>query len=139
MFCDPVGRVLHGTGGAWLGTHAGQGVGDRRASFERSAVMDEEPFHASRDQETGALIVGGAIDELSVADFREALRDATEDYTLGAVVDLNGVTFLPSLAVGVLLGALARAPGTRVEVDRGTAAHMVLQTLGLDEYTKTGR
>lgn len=101
--------------------------------------MDEEPFHASRDQETGALIVGGAIDELAVADFRQALRDATDDYTAGAVVDLNGVTFMPSVAVGVLLGALARAPGTRVEVGSGTTAHVVLQTLGLDEYAKSGR
>jgi anti-anti-sigma factor len=103
------------------------------------AVKDEEPFAARRDQQTGALLVSGAVDELVVADFRQALREATDDYSKAAVVDLNGVTFLPSTAVGVLLGALARAPGTRVEVDEGTIAHSALAILGLDEYARAGR
>lgn len=102
-------------------------------------VTDDEPFQAHQDDDSGALIVSGDIDEVSVADFRSALRTATEDFTTAAVVDLNGVTFLPSIAVGVLLGAMARAPGTRVEVAEGTIAHSALSILGLDEYARAGR
>jgi len=101
--------------------------------------MDDEPFSAHRDAGSGRLLVGGVIDERATADFRDALRAATEDYTEPAVVDLTAVTLMPSLAVGVLLGAMARAPGTRVEVEPGSIAHRALEVLGLDEYAREGR
>jgi anti-anti-sigma factor len=103
------------------------------------SVMDDEPFSAHQDADTGTLLVSGTIDEESIAEFREALRVATDEYTCPAVVDLTAVTLMPSLAVGVLLGAMARAPGTRVEVEPGTIAHRALEMLGLDEYTREGR
>jgi anti-anti-sigma factor len=97
--------------------------------------MDDVPF----DSQFDPLAVRGSVDELEITTFREALREATRDYTTSVVVDLNGVTFLPSIAIGTLLGAMARAPGTRVQVDDDKPAHHVLKLLGLDEYARTGR
>ena len=100
---------------------------------------DGQPYRARYDADTGVLIVGGAIDELTTAQFRDALRDATEEYARPVVVDLEAVTFLPSMAIGTLMGAMARAPGTRAVAPEGCAARMVLDVLGLYDYAVTGR
>ena len=101
--------------------------------------MDEIPFDTRFLAESATLVVVGCIDELDVAAFRDALRDATGDYTSGVVVDLDGVTFMPSMAIGTLLGAMARAPGTRARVGEGRPARRALELLGLYEYAATGR
>jgi anti-anti-sigma factor len=101
--------------------------------------MHDVSFQSRLLAESATLFVFGSLDELNIAAFREALREATEDYTKPAVVDLNGVTFMPSIAIGTLLGAMARAPGTRVVVDDQRPAHQVLEVLGLYEYAVTGR
>jgi len=102
-------------------------------------VDDGQPYRAEYDADAGVLIVSGAIDELSTGEFRDALRDATEEYARPVVVDLDAVTFLPSMAVGTLLGAMARAPGTRAVAPEGSPARMVLDVLGLYDYAVTGR
>ena len=101
--------------------------------------MHDAPFESRFVAETATLIVSGCLDELNIAAFRDALREATEDYTRPVVVDLNEVTFMPSLAIGTLLGARARSPGTRVVVDNDKPAHHVLELLGLHEYALVGR
>ena len=101
--------------------------------------MEEIPFATRYSAETSTLMVFGCVDELSVDAFRRALREATRDYTAGVLVDLNGITFMPSMAIGVLVGAMARAPGTCVEVAEGRPAHLVLKLLGLYDYATTGR
>ena len=101
--------------------------------------MEGQHFQASYDPVLARLVVTGAIDEVAVDDFRRALREASAGYTRPVVIDLDGVTFLPCMAVGVLLGALADASGARVVAADGTPAHMVLEVLGLHEYATTGR
>jgi anti-anti-sigma factor len=101
--------------------------------------MHDAPFKSRFLAETATLVVSGCLDELNVAAFRDALREATEDYTKPVVVDLNDITFMPSLAIGTLLGAMARCPGTRVVVESDKPAHHVLELLGLHEYALVGR
>lgn len=91
-------------------------------------------FRATVDPGSNVVVVTGAVDELSLEAFRDSLRDATQNYSTPAVIDFTAVTFLPSMAIGVLLGALARAPGSRVVLVEGTPAFRALQVLGLDEY-----
>ena len=102
--------------------------------------MDVElPFAATADPASGRLVVSGDIDELSTPAFRDALRDATDDYTRPVVVDLDAVSLFPSMAVGTLLGAMARSPGTRVVASAGTVARSVLDMLSLYDYAIAGR
>lgn len=102
--------------------------------------MDEsQPFGASFDADTDVLLVSGAIDETTTADFRAALSEATHEYRTPVVVDLGEVTFFPSMAVGTLMGAMARVPGTKAIAPEDTPARMVLDVLGLYEYASTGR
>jgi anti-anti-sigma factor len=101
--------------------------------------VEETPFSSQFLAESATLVVAGSIDELDVAAFRDALRDATDDYTRSVVVDLDGVTFMPSMAIGTLLGAMARVPGTRATVTEGRPAREALELLGLYEYAATGR
>ncbi len=101
--------------------------------------MEETPFGTQFLAESATLVVVGCIDELDVGAFRDALREATVDYTASVVVDLDGVTFMPSMAIGTLLGAMARAPGTRAKVSEGRPARRALELLGLYEYAATGR
>ncbi len=100
---------------------------------------DEAPFRATVTPASNVLVVSGAVDELSIDRFRDSLREATQDYSKSAVIDLMAVTFLPSMAVGVLLGVLAKAPGTRVVLVEGTPAFRALQLLGLVDHVTTGR
>jgi anti-anti-sigma factor len=96
-------------------------------------------FRATVDPDSNVVVVSGAVDELSIDAFRDSLREVTQNYSKPAVIDFMAVTFLPSMAIGVLLGALARAPGTRVVLVEGTPAFRALQVLGLDEYVMNGR
>ena len=101
--------------------------------------MDDIPFDVEYDDASSTLVVRGCVDELNISAFRQALREATKDYTTSVVVDLNEVTFMPSMAIGVLIGAMARAPGTHIHAADNTPAHQVLKLLGLHEYAATGR
>jgi anti-anti-sigma factor len=97
--------------------------------------MEEMPFSTSFLVESSTLVVHGCIDELQTETFREALREASDDYSRDLVVDLSEVEFMPSLAVGVLVGAAKKcaASGRRLHVEarKGTIARHVLDICGL--------
>jgi anti-anti-sigma regulatory factor len=93
--------------------------------------VDERPFGAAL-QPDGTLLVSGSVDELSVDDFRAHLRQCLEA-SATPCVDLSDVDFLPSLAVGVLVGALQHDPPELTVVARkGCIAAKVLNVCGIE-------
>jgi anti-anti-sigma factor len=80
--------------------------------------VDEKPYTASYDADERVLYVAGSVDEIAGPVFREDLAKHTEQHTLPLVVDLSGVEFFPSLAVGVLAVAMrqSRESGAEIEV-----------------------
>jgi len=72
-------------------------------------------------QPDGTLLLSGSVDELSVDDFREHLRQCLEASSTPGV-DVSDVDFLPSLAVGVLVGALQHDPPVLTAVARKGAS-----------------
>lgn len=86
------------------------------------AVVEDTPYAASYDAETGVLSVAGSVDELSGPTFRADLEKASDGFARDVVVDLTEVDFFPSLAVGVLAVALknARNAGHTLDVVAAT-------------------
>ena len=106
--------------------------------LRKGFLMEEVPFSTLLLTESSTLVVVGCVDELNVTAFRDALREATADDTVPAVVDLNGVTFMPSMAINVLVEAMNHAAGIRVQVAKDRPAHRVLKLVGLYDYMTTG-
>lgn len=92
----------------------------------------ERPYNAVFDLATGWLTVHGEIGELDTADFRRDLLEAVAHSDGPVVVDLSDVDFLPSMAIGVLVGAVKGSAGQiqLAATPRTIAAHL-LQICGL--------
>lgn len=101
----------------------------RPPSGRRSFV--ERPFVARMSPGAEVLTVSGILDELSIADFREALRTALETSEGSLTVDLSDVDFLPSLAIGVLVGAWKSGADVILVAREGCVAARVLKLTGL--------
>jgi anti-anti-sigma factor len=97
--------------------------------------MDETPFDTMYFAESATLVVLGCIDELHIEAFRERLREASQDYRRDLVLDLSEAEFVPSTAIGVIVGAgkaCARAEATlTLEARKGTIGRRVLEITGL--------
>ena len=92
--------------------------------------MTEVPFTLTFDAASGTLTVAGDVDEHNAAALREGIEKHSQMYSIGMVLDLSSVTYLPSTAVGVLVRAdqeFATA-GTAFELAAatGTIAERVL-------------
>jgi anti-anti-sigma factor len=87
----------------------------RRSLYD--AVVEDTPYAAAHDTEAGLLTVSGSVDELSGPAFRADLEKATDQFSRDATVDLTGVDFFPSLAVGVLAVALKHARNAGLTLD----------------------
>ena len=72
-------------------------------------MVEDTPYASSYDAEAGLLSVTGSVDELSGPTFRTDLEKASDQFSRDVTVDLTGVDFFPSLAVGVLAVALKNA------------------------------
>jgi anti-anti-sigma factor len=83
----------------------------------------------------GTLVVRGDIDDYGIITLRNLLAEHATASGGVLEVDLNGVDYLPSVAVGVLTRAMAaarHAQGDLVLVaDRGTVAQRVLHVCAL--------
>lgn len=81
-------------------------------------MVEDTPYAASYDAEAGLLSVTGSVDELSGPAFRSDLEKASDHFARDVTVDLTGVDFFPSLAVGVLAVAIknARNAGHTIDV-----------------------
>ena len=97
--------------------------------------MSDGQFLSTFDETTGVLRVSGDVDEASAVDLRSALTTHSGDPSQGLVVDLSAVTFLPSLAVGVLARAREEALGAGVPFEMvasdGSVAQRVLAVCAL--------
>lgn len=84
-------------------------------------MVDDTPYAAAYDASRALLTVTGSVDELSGPTFREDLEKYSEEFGKDLTVDLTGVEFFPSLAVGVLAVAAknARTAGHRLDVVAG--------------------
>ena len=67
--------------------------------------MTEVPFALSFDAASGTLTVTGDVDEHNAAALREGIEKHSQMYSVGMVIDLTAVTYLPSTAVGALVRA----------------------------------
>jgi anti-sigma B factor antagonist len=88
------------------------------------------------DRDGAAVItVSGSVDVYSAPRLRELLRSITEDGApVSLVIDLDGVTFLDSTGVGVLVGAMRaqEARGGRFAIVCSSGPVLrVFRTMGL--------
>jgi anti-anti-sigma factor len=92
--------------------------------------VTEVPFTLNFDAASGTLMVAGDVDEHNAAGLREGIEKHSQMYSVGTVLDLTAVTYLPSTAVGVLVraGQEFAAAGTAFELAAaaGTIAERVL-------------
>ncbi len=92
--------------------------------------MTEVPFTFAFDGDTATLTVAGDVDEHNAAALREGIEKHSQMYSVGMVLDLSAVTYLPSTAVGVLVRAAQEfaTAGTTFELAAatGTIAERVL-------------
>jgi anti-sigma B factor antagonist len=76
---------------------------------ERDTVSDVFRIDEERPREdTVLLAVHGDADVHTAGELRERLSDAIDGRPRTVVVDLSGVTFVDSMALGVLLGSMKR-------------------------------
>jgi len=85
--------------------------------------------------EPSRLTLRGELDEATTVELRELIGTATGALHQDLVIDLSGVDFLPSAAVGVLAKARATASGNGAELtfvaEEGSIAQRVLTICGL--------
>ena len=104
--------------------------------------MQERPYSSVYDSATGRLAVRGAIDELSVPEFRSDLDAAVSAAGPGGlIVDLERGRLLPSVALGALVVAMKRDEDPQHETpivvlaSEGTIAQRVLDLCGMPHKT----
>jgi len=113
----------------------------RRQRVSYHGVVDENPYAATYDAENSLAVVTGSVDELSGQSFRNDLEKYSDGFARDLTVDLSGVDFFPSIAVGVLAVAMknARNAGTELDVvvQPGTVVARVLTICGLPYAEKS--
>jgi anti-anti-sigma factor len=93
--------------------------------------MDVRPLSTVVRLGSQTLAVSGSIDELAVDEFRQVLHRFVAG-TDHAVVDLSDVDFLPSMAIGALVGVMKQPQGSLTIVAReGCFAAKVLAICGI--------
>jgi anti-sigma B factor antagonist len=76
---------------------------------ETVGVYDDFKVETERlGDETALIALTGQVDLHTAPELRDELVDAIEDGALNVVVDLTRATFIDSMTLGVLLGAVKR-------------------------------
>lgn len=81
------------------------------------------------------IALAGEVDIYTAPRFKETMLELLDADVTSLVVDLSGVTFIDSTALGVLIGGLRRvhdAGGTMVLVVATPAVERILSITGLD-------
>ena len=107
---------------------------------ESEPVVESVPFSVSRgtlgDDGVGLIVLGGEVDISSAPRFKREFEQLTGAGHVDIVVDLKGVTFIDSSALGVLVGAVRRLHplgGRLVVVAEGHPVMRPVTLTGLDQ------
>jgi anti-sigma B factor antagonist len=91
-----------------------------------SSIRQPETFRIEQERPAGSditvFVLHGEVDLHVAPEVRARLGAAIESGASGVVIDLSHVTFLDSMALGVLLGALKQLRA------RGSELHLVVPT-----------
>jgi anti-anti-sigma factor len=68
-----------------------------------------DQFHFDLDEEQRLLVLHGELDEIVSVELREMISKLTNGLSADLAIDLGGVTFMPSPAIGVLAASQAGA------------------------------
>jgi anti-anti-sigma factor len=101
--------------------------------------VPEVPLAVEFDDTAAVLAVSGDVDEESIETLRAAIEEHSAGYTTGLTVDLTGATYLPSVAVGVLVRAGQSFTATGAQFDlvaaSGSLAQRVLTVSAMPHRT----
>ena len=89
-----------------------------------------------RDGSTGVITLEGEVDIYTAPRFKESMLELLDAGVQKLVVDLTGVSFIDSTALGVLIGGLRRLRDARGEmalVVTTSSVERVLTITGLDK------
>lgn len=95
-------------------------------------------FSVSSERHEGALgviILGGEVDIYTAPRFKECMLEPLDGGAESLLIDLSGVSFIDSTALGVLIGGLRRvhdADGRMALIVATSAVARVLTITGLD-------
>ena len=89
--------------------------------------MTEVPFAITFDAASGTLTVVGDVDEDNAAALREGIEKHSQMYSVGTVLDLTSVTYLPSTAVGVLVRADQEFAAAGIQFELAAAAGTIAE------------
>ena len=113
------------------------GVSEGETTPGPTSGLRKDPVAGVR-RENGVVVVSlaGELDLYNAGDVREALLAATAEEPQRLVVDLAGVTFIDSTALGVLIEARSRLANRRgfLLAAPGLEAKRALEISGLDRH-----
>lgn len=93
-------------------------------------AVPDNPLTTAFDEEVSLLTVAGDVDEESTPTLRQMIEDCSKQHTTNLEVDLSGVTYLPSVAIGVLVRAeqamVAAGASLTLAARSGSLSHRVL-------------
>lgn len=97
--------------------------------------MPGDTFQYELNEGPRVLVLSGDLDESTTVELRELVQTLTSGLVSGLTLDLSEVTFLPSMAVGVLATSQAGARRNGADLvlvaQDGTVAQRVLRVCGL--------
>jgi len=88
-----------------------------------------------QDDDLGVISLSGEVDIFTAPQFKESLVELLDSGVRRLLVDLSGVTFIDSTALGVLIGGVRRVNGfggTMTIVVATRPVERVLSVTGLD-------
>ena len=89
--------------------------------------MDHGRLACGFDAAAHTLFLTGQADESEAEYLRAALAEASDGYSRNLTVDLTACDFLPSINIGVLVGAMLRASENGTEIELVSAAHSIAE------------
>jgi len=107
----------------------------RRGRCGGSAVVDFD-VAVRRDRDGAVVTVSGEIDVYSAPQLRQALVDVISKDARDVTVDLDGVSFMDSSGLGVLVGAWKRIRASEGSLRLVCSRELILKTFRITGLTK---
>lgn len=99
----------------------------RSRRFRYLSRVPQVPSVIVFDATSGVLRVSGDLDELPTAALRTSIQEHSQGYTSRLILDLSGVTYLSSAAVGMLAKARQEFSTTGADLELAAASGSVAQ------------